>query len=105
MILEQVTRYNFAEMAKMLKTKIGKMSATVQHLHEVQVEENHIVRVLHDKNISMDNNIKVLMRKMGILIGGAPSTTIEHKQNTQAPPLEQMIHRQPQHVTPNPNLH
>ena len=79
MILEQATRHNRGEMAKSFETKMENMNATVQNVHEGQVEVKNTAQILHERQISMDTNIIILMRKMGITIEGAPVTTIERK--------------------------
>ena len=74
MILEQVTTHNLAEMAKYFETNMEQMNTRVQHLHDGHAEVENTVRTLHEGQISMATNIKMLMRKWGFLLEELPQS-------------------------------
>ena len=73
--LEKATRDNLKDMEKVIMTKVEAMNKNVNKITQSNKAMEATVLTLHEGQLSMDNNIKMLMLKMGI----TTNSTIKNK--------------------------
>ena len=65
-------------------TKVETMDQNIKQLTSINTAMEATIQTLHEGQLSMDNNIKILMLKMGIQTGHQPKNTVKKKENTRA---------------------
>jgi len=78
--LENATRDNLKQMEKIIMHKVDTMDKNVKQLTSSNSAMETTIQTLHEGQLSMDNNIKMLMLKMGINTNATDTT----QQNTSA---------------------
>ena len=73
-------------MEKIIINKVETMDENVKQLTSSNTPIEATIQTLHEGQLSMDNNIKMLMLKIGIQTGCQPKNTAKTKK-VQEPPL------------------